>query len=133
MSSLLLEVEAQKSDLEILNYSLTPSRLEDVFLNITKAHEEQLCQGFQTQKPLPEFSSVPVSLATQFHCGLVLFWHYFRTDISYFLSIIFPVLFTILGCFTPARFFNLIGIEILVFWTSSTACSCLTHVAVCMI
>ena len=131
MSNLLLEIEAQKSNLSVQNYSLSPSRLEDVFLNITRAHEEKLSQGLHTQKPLPKFSVVPVSIGTQLECALILFWRYFRSDISYFISIVFPVVFMILGCCTSAHFFNIVSAYFLIFWTSATACSILTHFTVC--
>ncbi|KMS69600.1 hypothetical protein BVRB_034150, partial [Beta vulgaris subsp. vulgaris] len=91
MTKLLNEIEAQKSDLKIQHYALAPSRLEDVFLSITKAHEEQLCKNLDIQKSLPSYTPVPVSLGTHFISILILIWHYFRSDIGHHLSMFFPI------------------------------------------
>eukprot|EP00474_Spongospora_subterranea_P010352 CRZ10810.1 hypothetical protein [Spongospora subterranea] len=65
-------IEREKTALGIIDYTLTPSTLEDVFLRIVREHDEALGQLVEPVAPMPSFEFHRPSLLEQ--CRVLLFF-----------------------------------------------------------
>jgi hypothetical protein len=110
-------VEEYRTDLQLREYTLIPSRLEDVFIRIVQEHEATLATFDDVSATAPEFELDPVSISRKFWSMFVLLWQHFVTDISFHLSLVAPIFFVLIGIGAQTQFWANIGVFLLVLMT----------------
>lgn len=104
IGALLTQLEAAKENRTsgIVDYFLTPSRLEDVFLRIAREHEERLGLAGKEVPPMPDFQIVESGAWNQILVMCTLLLSELRSDVVLFLSLVLPVAFALLSIGSPS-------------------------------
>eukprot|EP00474_Spongospora_subterranea_P002941 CRZ03399.1 hypothetical protein [Spongospora subterranea] len=121
-------IERHKHELGIKDYTLTPSRLVDVFLRTIREHDQALGRTPKPLQPIPEFQRERVSVQSQSSMIMLFLFIYLRSDFSYMISFFPPLIVLVIAALIPP----LLQVSIILFCISVSGTLQASHLRIQM-